>query len=170
MRKTDRVEIAWVFCFGVDANAASGFGARCLGQSQYFLERRHLKLPVIRRIGLTQLRQPLLRAQRLELGQREIFGKPAGHFLTVNGLGRLAVRKPWFRRNIGCFRNLVLVPRHQHAVFGQHKIGFDKVCALIDSELVGSEGMLGPLTASPAMSNNYGMAVKRSFHGVAFRG
>ena len=61
-----------------------------LRQLDHLVERRHRELAVV---VVRAERQPLLRAQRLDLGEREVLGEPAGDRLAVDGLGRLAIRE-----------------------------------------------------------------------------
>ena len=105
--------------------------AELLRERDHFVERRDLKLAVV---GVRAERQPLARAQRLDLRQREVFGEPAGDRLAVDGLGPLAIGKPL--GDVGRAADLVLVPRDEHAVFGRDEIGLDEVGAHLDRQPV----------------------------------
>ena len=140
MRQADRREIAWVLGFGIDADIVR------LGERQYLFKGRDFKLPVKRHIVLAQLRQAFLGAQGLEFGQREIFGEPAGHFLTIDGLACLAVGKFGLVGHVGGFRNLILMPRDQYAVFRQDKVRLNIIRTLFNRAGVAGDGVFGPLT------------------------
>ena len=122
-------------------------------------QRGDFELAIKRRIGRAQLRQAFLGAQGLKLGKREIFGEPAGHFMTINGLACLAVGKFGLVGNVGGFRNLILVPRDQHAVFRQHKVRLNIIRALFNRAGVACDGVFGPLTRCAAMRDDDGLAV-----------
>src|SRR3546814_17540494 len=55
------------------------------------------------------------------------------------------------RGNVGGFRNLILVPRDEHAVLGQHQVGFDEIGALLDRKPVARQRMFGPLARRAPM-------------------
>ena len=169
MRQANRGEIAWVLGFGIDANRPPRCRALCLGQSEDLVKGRDFKLPVIGHIGLTQLRQAFFRAQGLEFGEREILGKPARHFLAIDGLGGFAVGKFGLVRNVRGFRNLILMPRDQNAILGQHKVRLNIIRTLFNREGVACQRMLRPLTRCAAMGDDDDVAFKRLFHGLAFR-
>ncbi len=154
MRQVNRTEIAGMFGFGIDANALSGLFLMRFDQLQYFLKGRDFKLAIIFGIGLSQVWQPFLCSQCFQLSQREILGEPAGKFAIIDGLGRLTIREFWFVSYIGGFADLILVPRDQHSIFGQHQIGFNKIRALSYCQFIGCQRVFRSLTTSSAMGND----------------
>ena len=58
-----------------------------LREIDYFFERRHLEAAVVLRVLRPQLRQALLCAQRLDLGQREVLAEPAALCFAVDPHG-----------------------------------------------------------------------------------
>ena len=139
--------------FGIDADIVR------LGEGQYLFKGRDFKLPVKRHIVLAQLRQAFLRTQGLEFVQREIFGEPSGLILTIDGLACLAVGKFALLGNIGGFRNLILMPRNQYAVFRQDKVRLNIIRTLFNRERVAGDGVFGPLTRCAAVGDDDGLAV-----------
>ena len=91
-----------------------------------------------------------------KLSQRKILGKPTGHFAIIYGLGFLAIREFRFICDVSCLADLILMPRDQHAIFGEHQIRLNKVRALLYRQLIGREGVLGPLSTSAAMGDYNG--------------
>ena len=94
-----------------------------------------------------------------KLGQREILGEPSGHFIAIDGLACLAVGKFALLGHVGGFRNLILVPRDQNAVFRQHQIRLNIIRTLFNRERVTRDGMFGPLTRCAAVGDDDGLAV-----------
>src|SRR3546814_16418717 len=72
-----------------------------------------------------------------------ILGEPAGDRLAVDAFRRLAARKFGMAGNVGRLRNLILVPRDQYAVPGQHQVGFDEIGPLFDRQLIARQRMFG---------------------------
>ena len=169
MRQANAGKIAGVLGFGIDANRPSRCRALRLGQREDLVKGRDFELPVIGHIVLAQLRQAFLGAQGLELGQREIFGKPARHFLAINGLGGFAVGKFGLVRNVGGFRNLILMPRDQYAVLGQDKVWLNKIGTLVNCTAIACNGVFGPFTRGTTVRDDNDVAFERFFHGLAFR-
>ena len=66
--------------------------------------------------------------------------------MAVYGLGSFAVCKFGLVRNVGGFRNLILMPRDQYAVFRQHQIRFDEIRALFSRAGVARDGVFGSFT------------------------
>ena len=60
--------------------------ARALRELDHLVERRDLELAVVR---VRSERQPLVRAERLDLREREVLGEPPGDRLAVDRLRRL---------------------------------------------------------------------------------
>ena len=69
--QAERFEIRGVLGFRIDADA---FGLR---QRADLVERGDRLVPVERRVGRAQLRQPFAATQRLQLREREVLGEPA---------------------------------------------------------------------------------------------
>jgi hypothetical protein len=76
-------------------------GPRVLGRDEpeQLFECGHLEPPV--EGGTAQLGQPLARAQRLELGEREVLGEPAADRSTVDRLRSPAGRELRVARDVG---------------------------------------------------------------------
>ena len=90
-RQPDPAEVGGMLGLGIDANRTAACLAEALGQLDDFVERRDLKLAVV---GVRSKGQPLSRAERLDLREREVFGEPAGDRLAVDRLRSLAIGKP----------------------------------------------------------------------------
>ena len=132
-------------------------GARAIGalrQLHDFLEGRHPEAAVEGAVRRPQGRQALARAQRLDLGEREILREPTRHRLAVDDLGAAPVGEFRMLRDVRRAPDLVLMTRDEHAVAGHDQIGLDIVRALLDGALVTFEGMFRPLPARPAMGND----------------
>ena len=170
MRQANRREIAGMLGFGIDANCPASRSTLRLGKREYLFKGRNFELPVKGHIVLAQLRQAFLGAQCLQLGQSEIFGEPAHLFVAVDRLAGFARGKFGFVGNVGGFGNLVLVPRNQNIVFGQHQVRLYEIRTLFNRKGIAGEGMFRPLTAGAAMGDNDDLTVERFFHGLAFRG
>ena len=129
-------------------------GPRILGRDEpeQLLERGHLEPPV--EGGAAQLGQPLARAQRLELGEREVLGEPAADRSTVDRLRRPASRELRVARDVGRPGDLVLVAADEDAVLRGHQVRLDEVGALLDRDAVGLERVLGPLAARAAVGDH----------------
>ena len=123
-------------------------------QREHLLERRHLVEAVVRGVARPHLRQPLLGAEGLELGQREVLGEPAGDLVAVDGLGRPAVEELGVVGDVGGAADLVLVAGDEHAVLGGDQVGLDVVGALLDGELVRRERVLGAVAGRAAVAED----------------
>src|SRR5215468_8358115 len=115
----------------VDANRPAQLLPELLRKLDYLVERRHLELAVVR---MRSERQALLRAERLDLGQREILAEPAGYLDAVNRLRALAIGE--LRFDVRRAADVVLVPCNQDAVFRRDQIGLDEVGAHFGRQLV----------------------------------
>ena len=155
MAQTQSLEIAWMFGFRIDADPLAAFFRMGAQQLQHFFEGRHFEPAIILHIRSPQFGKPFPGAQCFQLGEGKIFGEPAGIFLPVNDLAGPARRKFRPVRHIRGLANLVLVPGDQHAVLGQHKIGFDVIRTLFDSQLIGGQRMFRTLAAGTAVRNDY---------------
>jgi hypothetical protein len=129
---------------------------RVLGSEQLeqLLERRHLEAAVERRPA--QLGQALARAERLELGEREVLGEPAGDRRAVDRLRGSALRELRAARDVGRSGDLVLVAADEDAVLRRDQVRLDEVGALRDREAIGLERVLGPLAARAAVTDHDG--------------
>ena len=156
MTQPQSLEIAGMFGFRIDANPLASFRRVRVEEFQHLFKGRYFKLAIILHIRSAQFGKPFLDPQCFQLGKREIFGEPAGHFLAVDDLAGLARRKIRPIRNIRGLANLVLVPGDQHTVLGQHQIGFDKIRALFDRQLIGGKRVLRSLSAGTAMGDDDG--------------
>jgi hypothetical protein len=68
------------------------------------------------RVVRTQVRQALLREQRLQLGEREVLGEPAGDRDAVDDLGRPAARELRMFRDVRRRGDVVLVTSDEDVV------------------------------------------------------
>ena len=147
-REPERGEVRRVLGLGVDADA------RARGERDHLLERRDPEAAVER--GAAQLRQPLPRAQRAQLGEREVLGEPAVLLAPVDRLDRPARRELRALRDVGRARDLVLVARDEPPVARRDHVGLDEVGAELDRELVGRERVLGPERGGAAVGDHDG--------------
>src|SRR5437764_421018 len=82
--------------------------------------------PVVERVVLAYLRQPLDRTQRLQFGQREVFGEPAGDRGAVDDLRGPAGRELRSGRDVCGTGDLRLVPRDEYVIAGGYEVGLDE--------------------------------------------
>ena len=176
-RQADALEVARMLGFRIHADrpprrrtAAPGvrLGAAALvglhDELQHLVERRHLEHAVEARVGGAQRGQSLAGAQRLQLGEREVLGEPAGDRHAVDRLRGLArcelgtidhVGGGFAHRAVGIEdRDRVLVPRDEHAVLGDHEVGLDVVGALLDGHPVGGQRVFGQVAAGAAVADD----------------
>src|SRR3546814_17106493 len=90
---------------GIDADRMVAACVDAGEKVENLLERRDFELAVVG--GATQLRDALLRAQRLQLGKGEILGEPAGASLPVDRFRRLAARTFGMAGHVVRLRNLI---------------------------------------------------------------
>ncbi len=119
-----------------------------------FIESRDREAAVEGAILRPQFRQALARAQRLDLGQGEVFREPARHGFAVDDLSAAPRCELRMVRDVGGAPDLILVPRDEHAVARHHQIGFDVVGTLLDRQPIGLERVLRSLAAGAAMGND----------------
>jgi len=134
--------------------AVAGLGPA--GEREDLVEGRHLVEAVVGRTLRPQLGEALDRTERLELGQREVLGEPAGDRPAVDLLGGATSGELGARGDVGGAADLGLVAVHQHAVLGHDQVGLDEVGALAGSELVGGDGVLGPVAGRAAVGEDGG--------------
>ena len=149
--QTRRLEVTRVLGFRNDPDRAAGLGALPLRDIDHFLEGQYSKLPAE---GVIAKRQPFLRSQCFDLGEREILGKPAGLGHPIDSLGRLAVGKFGMSGDVGCVGNVRLVPRNQHAVFGRNEIRLNVIGAQLYRKLIGGERVLRSISRRAAMTQD----------------
>src|SRR5947207_13486299 len=95
-------------------------------QVEHLLQGRDLEPPVVERVVLAYLRQPLDRTQRLQFGQREVFGEPAGDRGAVDDLRGPAGRELRSGRDVCGTGDLRLVPRDEYVIAGGYEVGLDE--------------------------------------------
>ena len=159
-RQADRAEVRRVLGLGVDADRAAQLARQALGEVDDLLERRHLEAAVVDRVALADLRDPLLRAQRLELGEREVLGEPAGDRRAVDRLRRAAGGELGMRGDVGRRGDVVLVAGDEDAVLGRHQVGLDVVGAHPRGQLVAGERVLGPVAGGPAVTDHQRLGLR----------
>jgi hypothetical protein len=152
-RQPDPGEVAGVLGLRVDAELPAQLGGQPVAQRDDLVERRHLEAPVIDRVPLPQQRHPLGRAQRLQLGQGEVLGEPAGQAVSVDLLAGVPVGELGMLGDVGGAADLRLVPGHEHPVRRRHQVGFEEVGAHPGGQLVAGQGVLGPQPAGAAMGD-----------------
>ena len=156
LRQAQRLEMRRMLGLRIhaDLRSAAGAGGWRRRQLHDFIEGRHLESAVEGAVRRPQCRQPLARAQGLDLGEREILGEPTRHRFAVDDLGAAPRRELRMLRHIGRAADLVFVPRDEHAVAGHDQIGLDVVGALLDGELVASRVCSGTLAARAAVGDD----------------
>ena len=153
-RQAELAEVGRVLGLGVDADGAPQLAAEPLAQPQHLLEGRHLEQPVVHGVLLADRRQPLDRPQRLELGQGEVVGQPAGHRDPVEGDRAPPVGELRLGGDIGRAGDLRLVPGDQMAVLGEDQVRLDEVGPHPGGELVRGERVLGPVPGRAAVADD----------------
>ncbi|CAM5304041.1 hypothetical protein SDIAM103S_00830 [Streptomyces diastaticus subsp. diastaticus] len=93
-------------------------------------------------------------AQRLQLRQGEVLGEPAGQLHPVDRLGGLAAGELGVVGDVGGTGDVVLVTAYEMAVLGGHQVLLDDVGAHVQGELVGAEGVFGPVSAGSAVGDD----------------
>ena len=146
--------MAGVLGFGIDADAAAGACRRRLGQCDDLVKGRDRLLAVEGRIGGAQLRQTLTGAQRLQFGQREILGEPAGDGLAIDAAAGLAVGEFRAAGDIGGGGDFILVAGHKLVVLGGNQIGLDEVGALLDRQGIAGQRVLRPVGTGAAVGDD----------------
>ena len=76
---------------------------------------------------------------------------------AVDQLGRLAAGEFGMVGHVGGAGDVVLVPRDEDIVLGQHQIGLDEIGAVVDREIVARQRMFGTFAARPAMADDDGI-------------
>ena len=147
-----------VLRLGIDSDPAAALLRLPLREVDDLLERRNLELPV--ELGWASA-TGLLRAEGLDLGQREVGGEEACRRKAVKHLGRLAACELGMVRNVGRIAGRGirvaderLVTGDQHAVVRRHEVGLDVVCAELDREPVGLQRVLGQEAARSPVADH----------------
>ena len=153
-RQADRGEVGRVLGLGVDADHPAAASDSRPARSMISWKRRDLVAAVVGGVVGPQLGEPLLGPQRLQLGEGEVLGEPAGDRDAVDGLGGPAGGELGVVGDVGGTGDLVLVPGDQHAVLGGDQVGLDVVGALSDRQPVGLEGVLRPVAAGAAVGDD----------------
>src|SRR3546814_20392890 len=96
---------------GIDADRMVAACVDAGEKVENLLERRACEHAVVG--GYTQLRDALLRAQRLQLGQGQIRGSPASARLSANAFRPVADRKFWLAGNVHRLRTTLFVSDRQ---------------------------------------------------------
>jgi len=133
----------------IDADRTSELFPELLRQLDHLVEGGHLEEPVV---GVRAKRQPFLRAQRLDLGEGQVFREPAGDRLSIDRLGLFPVWKPFAR--VCRATHLVLVARDEHAVFRRDEVRLDEIRTHLGGEAVAFERVLGPMPARAAVADD----------------
>jgi hypothetical protein len=143
-----------VLGLGIHTDLASQLVREPLAQVEHLLQRRDLEAPVVLRVRRADIRDPLLRTQRLELGEREVLGEPARQRDAVDHLRRPAIGELGTARDVRRRGDLVLVARDQHPVLRAHQIWLDEVGALLGRKPVGRQRVLGAVPGGAPMPDH----------------
>ena len=124
-----------------------------VAQVDDLLERRDLVAPVVERVALADVGQPLLRAQRLELREREVVGEPVvREGDAVDHLRGAAVGELRVGGDVGGRADRRLVAHHELVVLRRDEVGLDVVGAHPRGEAVRAERVLGSVAGRAAMA------------------
>ena len=125
-----------------------------MDQSENFFEAGNredaVEAPVVR----TQLRDRLLRAQRLQFRQGEVLGEPAFGAYAVDRLCGPAAGKLGMIGHVRRAGDLVVMTCDEYAVLRHHQIRFDEIRAHFYGERVGGERVLGRIAAGAPVGDN----------------
>ena len=102
-RQPDAAEVGRVLGFGIDADRPVRARARAVCASS--ITSSNVGTCELAVVLVRPEREPLLRAQRLDLGEREVLGEPAGDRLAVDGLRRACAIGKLRRRRRSCRRS-----------------------------------------------------------------
>ena len=140
-----------------DPDAAAELAAEPVAHVDDLLEGGDLVAPVVERVARAERGQPLLRAQRLELGEREVLREPlVGERDAVDDLRRPAVRELRVVRDVRGAADRRLVAHDELTVLGRDQVGLDVVGAHPRGEPVGAERVLRPVAGCAAMAVDRG--------------
>ena len=150
----DRGEVARVLGLGIDADRAPQSHSLGPGQIEDLVEGRDLVTAVEDGVLGAYGGKSLCCPQCAQLGQREIFGEPAGDGQAVGLFGGPPGRELGVGGDVGGAGDLVFVPGHEDAVTGADQVGFDVVGAEPDGQPVGLQGVFGPVTRGAAVGDD----------------
>ena len=131
-------------------------GARA-HQRDDLAEREDAEVPVVGGVQRPQLGHPLDRAQRAQLGEREVLGEPAGADLVVHLLGGPAVGELGAAGDVGGQGELVLVADDEDAVPADHHVRLDQFGAEVDRQLVAGGRVLRAVCRSAPVADDHGL-------------
>src|SRR5690606_30105882 len=134
-----------------DAQLPSQLDGETVPQLEDLGEGGDEELPVVCRVVRSQVWQPFAAAQGAQLGQGEVLGEPPGDLGAVDDLGGAAVGEVGPVGDVGGPTDLVLVAGDQLAVRRRDEIRLQVVRAHPGRQLVGGQGVLGAITAGPAV-------------------
>ena len=148
-------EIGRMFGFGIDTNPLAGF--RLMPLEQFQNSPRNVGTGYLSSCAVLASRSSGSRSRANSVfssASVKVLGKPAFKFPAINSLAGLAISKFRPVRDIRCLADLVLVPRDQYPVFGQHQIRLDKVRPLRNRQFIGRQSMFRSFAAGTAMGND----------------
>jgi hypothetical protein len=148
---------------GVDPDALA------LGEGDHLLEGRDLNLAVEHGVRRAQVRQALLRAQRLELGEREVLCEPARDRDAVHHFRRASARELRMLGDVGRAGDVVLVARDEDMILRRDQIWLDVIRSHRDRELVRGEGVLRAVAARSAVADHDGARMRTTLVASAAR-
>ena len=149
-RQLDVAEIGRMLGLGIDTDVTSARRAELLRERDDLVERRNLKLAVVR---VRPRRRSRSRARSVLISASvKSSAEPAGQRLAIDRLRPLAIGKAI--GDVGRAADLVLVPRDEDAVFGRDEIRLDEVGAHLDRQPVGLQRVLGPMAAGAAVRDD----------------
>jgi hypothetical protein len=148
-READASKIRGMFGLRVDADWSPELLRQLLRQGNDLVEGRDLELAVV---VVGPKRQTLLRAQRLDLRQREVLGEPASHLAAVDRLRSPAIRKSDL--HVRGSTDLVLMASDEYAVPGRHEVGLDKVRSARRGKTISLQRMLGQPAGNAAVADD----------------
>lgn len=112
----------------------------------------------------SKIRQRLTTPQRLQLGPREIFRKPVDKLDVLNDFPTSAGSKLGPLCDIGRTRKCLLVSDHERTVRTRHEIRLKCIATLRERHAVADSRVLGSITRSTSMPNEYRSAMTLSKH------
>ena len=113
-----------VFGFGVHAYGAACFARQLFAQLQHFFQARDFELAIVL---LAALCHWLFGAQGLDLGIRQIVGKPAFFGFAIHFLLALVACKFRSVGDVGGVFQIGFMAHNQHTVFGRYHIGLNEI-------------------------------------------
>ncbi len=148
------VEVRRVLDLGDDPDGSAVLLLEGAPEGEDLLERRYLLAAVVEGVVRTHLRQPLLGAQGLEFGEREVLGEPARDVDAVELLRRAPRGELRVVRDVRRARDLGFVTVDEHAVLRHDEVGLDVVRPHRHGQLVGTDGVLGAVPGGAPMRDD----------------